>query len=184
MMHFIIIDNSIVKKQQWLKCQNFNNVLFFKNNHPWINPFSRKKKTWMMACRHGSLQKIHLPQNLWTQSFENSTGRPKKMAAGKIRNFRGEVWPSLKLTAKAPNNRWLEYGIVSFFEMAYFQVLETVSFRECKLQGANRTANWFFDWTSICGDFEALTVGSCHHLVSFPKTMGVPVCQKIEFFRF
>ena len=39
--------------------------------------------------------------------------------------------PSLKLTAKAPENGWLEYFLVSFWEFVYFQGLKPVSFREC-----------------------------------------------------
>ena len=45
--------------------------------------------------------------------------------------FLRKDYPSLQPIAKAPENGWLEYFLVSFWGLAYFQVFSTVSFREC-----------------------------------------------------
>ncbi len=61
-----------------------------------------------------------------------NTFRCRSLAVSEVFFVGGFVLHSLKLTAKAPENGWLEYFLVSFWD-GLFSGAFAVSFRECKL---------------------------------------------------
>ena len=87
----------------------------------------RKKKTPKNAealWEIGSLMRL----KLWRRWGKKPDGFWGKLLENLI--FGYHFWiPSLKLTAKAPENGWLEYDLLSYWVSAYFQGLKPVSFR-------------------------------------------------------